>query len=142
MPECRKDVSPASAFRHMVQSGTAGHGLVRHCPAVLVFLHLQGRVLPAAATCEKKQKITHLRCSPPPFLNGHFSQRVLIDLQRAGLSCGRMIWLLASPFPLPSNRRHMGKLRLSHGIGGKEVGEEPNLPPQESLALYKSFNTL
>jgi hypothetical protein len=50
MPECRKKFTlaflpvvrcliPASAFRHRhsgirVQSGTAGHGLVRHCPAM------------------------------------------------------------------------------------------------------------
>ncbi len=27
-------LSPASAFRHQGQSGTADHGLVRHCPAV------------------------------------------------------------------------------------------------------------
>ncbi len=26
-------ISPASAFRHQGQSGTSGHGLVRHCPA-------------------------------------------------------------------------------------------------------------
>jgi hypothetical protein len=47
IPKCRKKVSPASAFlpvvnfvslasvfRHQGQSGTAGHGLVRHCPAM------------------------------------------------------------------------------------------------------------
>ncbi len=46
MPECWRKVSPASAFlpavnfgpasafRHQGQSGTAGHGLVRHCPAM------------------------------------------------------------------------------------------------------------
>jgi hypothetical protein len=27
-------VRPASVFRHQGQSGTAGHGLVRHCPAM------------------------------------------------------------------------------------------------------------
>jgi hypothetical protein len=27
-------VSPASVFRHPGQSATAGHGLVRHCPAM------------------------------------------------------------------------------------------------------------
>ncbi len=27
-------VSPASVFRHQGQSGTAGHVLVRHCPAM------------------------------------------------------------------------------------------------------------
>jgi hypothetical protein len=32
-------VSPASAFCHQGQSGTAGHVLVRHCPA----LHLKGQ---------------------------------------------------------------------------------------------------
>jgi hypothetical protein len=30
-------VSQASAFRHKGQSGTAGHGSVRHCPAMLLF---------------------------------------------------------------------------------------------------------
>ncbi len=47
MPECRRKVSlasaflpavnffsPASAFRHQGQSGTSGHGLVQHCPAL------------------------------------------------------------------------------------------------------------
>jgi hypothetical protein len=47
MPECRRNVipaslvlplvrniSPASAFRHRRQSGTAGHGQVRQCPAM------------------------------------------------------------------------------------------------------------
>jgi hypothetical protein len=50
MPECQntgKKISPASAFlwlvncvspalaiRHYAQSGNAGHGLVRHCPAM------------------------------------------------------------------------------------------------------------
>jgi hypothetical protein len=50
MPECRntgkkvspaslvlplvRQVSPASAFRHQPQSGTAGHGLIRQCPAM------------------------------------------------------------------------------------------------------------
>jgi hypothetical protein len=29
-------VSPASAFRNQGQSGTDGHGLVRHCPALVV----------------------------------------------------------------------------------------------------------
>ncbi len=29
--------SPASAFRHKNQSGTAGHGLVRHCPAMCIW---------------------------------------------------------------------------------------------------------
>jgi hypothetical protein len=28
--------SPASALRHQGSSGIAGHGLVRHCPAMLV----------------------------------------------------------------------------------------------------------
>ena len=28
-------VNPASAFRHQGQSGTAGHGLVRHRPAIV-----------------------------------------------------------------------------------------------------------
>jgi hypothetical protein len=28
-------VNPASAFQRQGQSGTAGHGLVRHCPALL-----------------------------------------------------------------------------------------------------------
>jgi hypothetical protein len=45
MPKCQKKVSPApafyrqstffsltSAFLHQGQSGTAGHGLVQHCP--------------------------------------------------------------------------------------------------------------
>ncbi len=31
-------VSPASAFRYQGQSGTDGHGLVRHCPALLVIV--------------------------------------------------------------------------------------------------------
>jgi hypothetical protein len=48
MPECREKgspasvfltvvnfVSPASAFRHQGQSLSAGHGLVRHWPAML-----------------------------------------------------------------------------------------------------------
>jgi hypothetical protein len=44
MPECRRKVSPASTFLSVVsslshsgirvQSGTAGHGLVRHCLAL------------------------------------------------------------------------------------------------------------
>jgi hypothetical protein len=29
-------LSPASAFRHQGHSGTAGHGLVRHCPAMFL----------------------------------------------------------------------------------------------------------
>jgi hypothetical protein len=57
MPECWRKVSPAtaflpavnffspaSAFRHQGQSGTAGHGLVRHCPAMQIgvsFPHTQ-----------------------------------------------------------------------------------------------------
>jgi hypothetical protein len=39
MPEYRnagKKVSPASVFRHQGQSGTAGYGLVWHCPAMLL----------------------------------------------------------------------------------------------------------
>jgi hypothetical protein len=47
MPECRQkvgtasvfltvfnSVNPASAFRHLGQSGAAVHGLVCHCPAL------------------------------------------------------------------------------------------------------------
>jgi hypothetical protein len=47
IPECRRNVSPASlvlplvrcispasAFRHRRQSGTDGHGLIRQCPAM------------------------------------------------------------------------------------------------------------
>ncbi len=33
--------NPASAFRHQGQSGTAGHGLVRHCPAMQRESHIQ-----------------------------------------------------------------------------------------------------
>jgi hypothetical protein len=56
MPECRntgkkvcpaslvlplvRRVSPASAFRHPPQSGTAGHGLIRQCPAMLISQNL------------------------------------------------------------------------------------------------------
>jgi hypothetical protein len=51
MPECRntgkkvslallvlplvRQVSPASAFQHQPQSGTAGHILIRQCPAMI-----------------------------------------------------------------------------------------------------------
>jgi hypothetical protein len=48
MPECRRKVSPvvnffnpASAFRHQGQSGTFGHGLVRHCPVMQRESHIQ-----------------------------------------------------------------------------------------------------
>ncbi len=56
------------------------------------------------------------------------------DIERARLSRGRMLWLLAHPFP-PSpvsklDRRHTGRLRnrdnLLSGEGGKGVGEDPN----------------
>ncbi len=56
MPECRRKVSPASVFLPVVsclirisipgisgirvQSGTAGHGLVRHCPAMVIRYHI------------------------------------------------------------------------------------------------------
>jgi hypothetical protein len=33
-----RQVSPASAFRHRCQSGTAGHGLIRQCPAMVLWL--------------------------------------------------------------------------------------------------------
>ncbi len=31
-------LNPASAFRHQGQSGSAGHGLVRHCPSNMLIL--------------------------------------------------------------------------------------------------------
>ncbi len=34
--------SPASAFRHQGQSGTAGHRLVRHCPAMAICIRILG----------------------------------------------------------------------------------------------------
>jgi hypothetical protein len=43
-------VSPASAFRHRGQSGTTGHGLVRHCPAKSV-------TLPAAPKARVKKLV-------------------------------------------------------------------------------------
>jgi hypothetical protein len=70
----------------------------------------------------------------------------------ACLSCGRMIWLLANPLPpsLPFSicslflgppvcRRSSLMTRVREGEG---VGEDPNRSTQESLALYKSFNTV
>ncbi len=33
-------ISTALAFRHKCQSGTAGHGLVRHCPAMIQWKYL------------------------------------------------------------------------------------------------------
>jgi hypothetical protein len=33
LPLARR-VSPASVFRYRLQSGTAGHGLIRQCPAM------------------------------------------------------------------------------------------------------------
>ncbi len=38
-------------------------------------------------------------------------------------------------------RQHKGR-QLADGRGGKGVGEEPNYTLQESLILYKLFNTL
>jgi hypothetical protein len=35
-------VTPSSAFRHQGQSGTAGHELVRHCPAMLFYAQFHG----------------------------------------------------------------------------------------------------
>ncbi len=35
MPECRRKVSPASTFWHQGSVRYAGHGLVRHCPAMV-----------------------------------------------------------------------------------------------------------
>jgi hypothetical protein len=43
-------VSPASAFRHQGESGTASHGLVRHCPA-----------LPGGKVYWKKNKFCYFR---------------------------------------------------------------------------------
>jgi hypothetical protein len=61
------------------------------------------------------------------------SQRVLNDLQRARLSRGRLIRLLAHPLPFPVSkldRRNSEKLRkrdhLLTGEGVKGVGEELN----------------
>ncbi len=64
-----------------------------------------------------------------------------------------VVWFGSSPTPPPFpvkklDRRHTLTGRLTRGTtcwgegGRKGVGEEPNSGPQESLVLYKSFNTL
>ncbi len=75
MPECRRKVSPASAFLpavnffspasafwHQGQSGTAGDGLVRHCPALLStdLPHVFARV--SACLCLPTFQVVVLRC--------------------------------------------------------------------------------
>jgi hypothetical protein len=76
--------------------------------------------------------------------------RVLNDLKRAKLSCGRMIRLHTHP-PSPSPVSNMSLflslpvsflVELSEWRRGKGVGVEPNHTTAESLALSKSFNTL
>jgi hypothetical protein len=72
--------------------------------------------------------------------------------RRAPDRCVRINWLLTHPLPpLPPpvsklDQRHMGRLRMRDNLQtgereGKGMGEEPNLRPQETLVLYKSFNT-
>ncbi len=70
-------------------------------------------------------------------------QRVLNDLWRARLSCGRMIRL--PPFPSPVGKletiEKRGNLLTKEGGGDGRVWSRI-IWQQESLALYKSFNTL
>jgi hypothetical protein len=58
------------------------------------------------------------------------TQRVLNDLYRTRLSCGRMIRLLAHPLLCVA-----GELRRGGGGVRSKI-----IQPRESLALYKSFN--
>ncbi len=106
--------------------------------------HYSPPPLPRNNSCGHQQ-YTHQHVSP---------ERVLNDLLRARLSRSRMIWLLAHslpPSPLPAESStgdiHTGRLTrgtICWGEGGRKGGggEEPNSGPQESLVLYKSFNTL
>ncbi len=74
----------------------------------------------------------------------------MIEWLRARPFRSRMIWLLALP-PLPSTvakvgRRHTGRLRKRDNMltGEREMGwaRSQIIRPQETLALYKAFNTL
>ncbi len=76
-------------------------------------------------------------------------QRELNDLYSGRLSRGRMIWLLALPLPtpLPSVSSWTGDTQERHNYWrergeGRRWARRLILRPQESLVLYKSFNTL
>jgi hypothetical protein len=62
-----------------------------------------------------------------------FGQRVLNDLKKARLSRGSVIWLLDPPPP-----NHF-RVSYSSSIGDTQ---EEGKSPQESLAIYRLFNTL
>jgi hypothetical protein len=77
-----------------------------------------------------------------------YVHRGLNDLQRAGLPCGRVIRLLAHPFPRRlevtslSQSSCVSPVGLPDGRRGEGVGVGPNNTTEESLALYKSIKTL
>ncbi len=90
-------------------------------------------------------------CTVQHSLGEDRSQRVLNDLQRTSLSCGRMIRLLALPFPplLVSKLSLILSLPVCHrsrlltGEEGEGEGEEPNHTTVKYPGpLYKSINTL
>jgi hypothetical protein len=83
----------------------------------------------------------------------HADQRVLYNLIEDQAFRRRMIWFLSgfppTPPPLPSvsstsesHRKTEKKRQLSDWRGGKGWARSRILRPQESLVLYKSFNTL
>jgi hypothetical protein len=49
-------VSPASVFRHQRQSGTAGHGLFRLCPAMKLTMLTYGHLLFSSKLSKKDEK--------------------------------------------------------------------------------------
>ncbi len=78
-------------------------------------------------------------------------QRVLKDLKRTTFSCSPMIRLLAQPLS-PLSRRQVVSLSQASCVAGHVYWWEKRrrrgwassqiIRPRESLALYKSFNTL
>jgi hypothetical protein len=85
---------------------------------------------------------------PPP---DPATQRVLNDLERTMLYCGRMIRLLAHPLPPSPPARKLSlflslplcsRTSLLAGEAGRGRARSQSIRPQENLALSKSFNTL
>ncbi len=72
----------------------------------------------------------------PPSTQVLRGQRGLNDLWKTRLSCGRLP-------PAPLSRQQVGSLSQSSCVSPEEVGRGRSriIRPQESLALYKSFNT-
>jgi hypothetical protein len=77
-------------------------------------------------------------------------QRVLNDLWMTRLSRCRVVWLLHHPLSLPPStvskleRRHTGRLRKRDNLlkGERMRDRTQIIQQQESLVIYKSFNTL